>query len=71
KKHGDLKVAILGSLGLACLITAMIIHELAPKHQHSEEFITIIVTILGSTLLIISHLRNRKLCATEHYTCHK
>ncbi len=45
KKHGDLKVAILGCLGLACLITAMIIHELAPKHQHSEEFITIIVTI--------------------------
>ena len=71
KKHGDLKVAILGSLGLACLIAAMIFHEITHGHQNFEEFISIIVTIIGSILLIISHLRNRKLCLQERYTCHK
>ena len=71
RKHGDLKVAILGSLGLACLIASMIFHEIAHGHQHSEEFISIIVTVIGSILLIISHLRNRKLCLQERYTCHK
>ncbi len=71
RKHGDMKVAILGGMGLVCLISALAFHDIFYSEEDSEGFVSIIVTILGSILLIISHLRNRKLCLLESYDCHK
>ncbi len=71
RKHKDLKVAILGVLGLSFLFASLLMHDLHLKHDDHEEFQTIILTIIGSILLIISHMRNRKLCLVEQYNCHK
>ena len=71
RKHGDLKVLFMGSLGIILLITSLLIHEIHHSEQHSEEFTTILITIAGSITLILSHLRNRKLCMQENFGCHK
>ena len=71
KKHGDLKVLLMGSLGIILLGTSLLIHEVFHSHQHSEEFMTILITIAGSVTLIFSHLRNAKLCRQENFNCHK
>ena len=71
RKHKDLKVALLGSLGLVLLFAALMMHDLHHEHQQHEELQTVLVTIIGSMLLIFSHLRNRKLCLAEKYNCHK
>ena len=39
--------------------------------QHSEELTTVLITICGSILLVFAHLRNRKLCMQEDYSCHE
>lgn len=71
RKHGDLKVFLIGSLGIVLLSLSLMIHEIFHSDQHSEEFLTVLITIAGSIMLIISHLRNRKLCQQENYDCHK
>ena len=71
KKHGDLKVLLMGSLGIILLGTSLLIHEVFHSEQHSEEFMTILITIAGSVILIFSHLRNAKLCRQENFNCHK
>ncbi len=71
KKHGDIKVLLMGSLGIILLGTSFLIHELFHSEQHSQEFITILITIAGSVILIFSHLRNAKLCRQENFDCHK
>ena len=71
RQHKDLKVALLGSLGLALLFAALLMHDLHHGHEQHEELQTVIVTIIGSILLVFSHLRNRKLCSDEQYNCHK
>ena len=70
RKHGDKLVAFMGATGILLLITALIMHSTLHTGQHSEEFLGIVITISGSVLLVFSHLRNRKLCMKEKYSCH-
>ena len=71
RKHGDKLVAIMGAIGILLLIIALSMHSILHAEQHSEEFLSIVITISGSVLLVYSHLRNRKLCMKEEYTCHE
>ena len=71
RKHGDKLVAIMGATGVLLLIIALSIHTILHAEQHSEEFLGLVITISGSVLLVFSHLRNRKLCMKEDYTCHE
>ena len=71
RKHGDLKVAIMGTLGVMLLGSSLLFHEIFHAEEHSEELITVLITIAGSAMLILSHLRNRKLCLQEDYACHE
>ncbi len=71
RKHGDIKVVLMGLLGIVLLGSSILLHEVHHSDQHSEEFETIIITVAGSLMLILSHLRNRKLCMKEEYVCHK
>jgi hypothetical protein len=71
RKHGDLRVAIMGTLGVMLLASSLLFHEVFHSEEHSEELITILITIAGSVMLILSHLRNRKLCLQEDYACHE
>ena len=65
------KVAIMGVIGIALLTTSILFHEVFHSEQHSEEMISVLITIAGSVTLIFSHLRNRRLCELENYDCHK
>ena len=71
RKHGDVKVAIMGTLGVILLGSSLLFHEIFHAEEHSEELITVLITISGSIMLILSHLRNRKLCLQEDYACHE
>ena len=71
RKHGDLKVAVMGTLGVMLLASSLLFHEIFHAEEHSEELITVLITIAGSVMLILSHLRNRKLCVQEDYACHE
>ena len=71
RKHGDIKVLLMGSAGIILLISSLLIHEVFHSEQHSEEFLTVLITVAGSMMLIISHLRNRRLCQQENFGCHK
>tara|TARA_B100002019_G_C21152006_1_gene538726 strand:+ start:60 stop:458 length:399 start_codon:yes stop_codon:yes gene_type:complete len=71
RKHGDKLVALMGAAGILLLIIALTLHGIFHAEQHNEEYITIIITISGSVLLVFSHVRNRKLCMKEDYTCHE
>ncbi len=71
RKHGDLKVAVMGTLGVILLASSLLFHEIFHAEEHSEELITVLITIAGSLMLILSHLRNRKLCLREEYACHE
>ncbi len=71
RKHGDIKVAIMGTLGVMLLASALLFHDIFHAEEHSEELITVLITIAGSVMLILSHLRNRKLCLQEDYACHE
>ena len=70
RKHGDLKVAVMGTLGVMLLASSLLFHEIFHAEEHSEELITVLITIAGSLMLILSHLRNRKLCLKEEFACH-
>ena len=71
RKHGDVKVAIMGTFGVMLLGSSLLFHEIFHAEEHSEELITVLITIAGSIMLILSHLRNRKLCLQEDYACHE
>jgi uncharacterized membrane protein YjjP (DUF1212 family) len=71
RKHGDLKVAIMGTLGVLLLASSVLFHEIFHAEEHSEQLTTVLITIAGSVMLILSHLRNRKLCLQEDYACHE
>ena len=71
RKHGDLKVAVMGTLGVILLASSLLFHEIFHADEHSEELITVLITIAGSIMLILSHLRNRKLCLKEEFACHE
>ena len=71
RKHGDVKVALMGTLGVILLASSLLFHEIFHAEEHSEELITVLITIAGSVMLILSHLRNRKLCLREDYACHE
>ena len=71
RKHGDMRVAILGTIGIALLASAVILHETLHGDQHSDSLISVLITVMGSVMLIFSHIRNRKLCAQHDYECHE
>jgi len=71
RKHGDLKVAVMGTLGVILLASSLLFHEIFHAEEHSEELITVLITIAGSIMLILSHIRNRKLCMKEEFACHE
>ena len=71
RKHGDYKVLLMGVTGIVLLATSLIIHEVFHSEQHSEEFLSVLITIGGSLTLIFSHLRNAKLCRQVNFDCHK
>ena len=71
RKHGDIKVAIMGTLGVMLLGSSLLFHDIFHADQHSEELITVLITVAGSLMLILSHLRNRKLCLKEEFACHE
>ena len=70
RKHGDIKVAIMGSFGIILLASSILLHEVFHSEEHSEELTTVPITVAGSIMLILSHLRNRKLCLKEEFACH-
>ena len=61
----------MGIVGILLLGSSVLLHEFFHSEEHSEELITVLITIAGSAMLILSHLRNRKLCLREDYTCHE
>ena len=71
RKHGDTKVALMGTVGIVLLASSILFHEIFHAEQHSEEYISVLITVAGSVMLILSHLRNRKLCLKEDYACHE
>ncbi len=71
RKHGDMRVAIMGTIGIILLASAVILHETLHGDQHSDSLISVLITIMGSVILIFSHIRNRKLCAQHDYECHE
>ena len=71
RRHKDLMVAIMGMFGIVLLGSALLMHDVFHGDQHSEEFTTVLITVCGSILLVFSHLRNRKLCMQEEYSCHE
>jgi len=70
RKHGDIKVALMGSFGIILLASSILLHEIFHSDEHSEELMTVLITVAGSIMLILSHLRNRKLCLKEEFACH-
>ncbi len=71
RKHGDVRVAIMGTIGIILLASAVILHETLHGDQHGDSLISVLITIMGSVILIFSHIRNRKLCAQHDYECHE
>jgi len=70
RKHGDIKVALMGSFGIILLASSILLHEIFHSDKHSEELTSVLITVAGSIMLILSHLRNRKLCLKEEFACH-
>jgi hypothetical protein len=63
KQHGDNRVALIGTVGLVIIsLTALV----SPHIHH--ELIEKTVTLLGATLIAISHYLNMKQCKPSH--CH-
>ena len=71
RKHGDMRVAIMGTIGVVLLASSVILHETLHGDQHSDSLISVLITVMGSVMLIFSHIRNRKLCTQHNYECHE
>jgi MerC mercury resistance protein. len=66
-----MKVAILGSIGIILLASAVILHDTLHGDQHSDSWMSVLITVMGSVILIFAHMRNRKLCAKHNYEGHE
>ena len=44
RKHGDKKVAIMGTIGIIMLASALILHDVLHNDQHSDGFLSILIT---------------------------
>ena len=62
RKHGDTKVAVMGTLGIILLASALY-YTTCTHMINIVRIATILITIAGSILLVLSHIRNRKLYA--------
>ena len=71
RRHKDLMVAVIGTFGIILLGSALLMHDILHSNQHSEEFTTVLITVCGNILLVFSHLRNRRLCMQDEYSCHE
>ena len=56
RKHKDYSVAILATIGIILLVYAVVTHD-----TNTEQTVKL-VTLAGSALVVISHLRNFSLC---------
>ncbi len=56
RKHKDYNVAILATIGIILLVYAVITHD-----TNTEQTV-VLLTLFGSALVILSHLRNFSLC---------
>ena len=65
------KVAIMGTIGIIMLASALILHDVLHNDQHSDGFLSILITVAGSLILIFSHFRNRRLCLEHSFKCHE
>ena len=64
KKHRRMPVAVLGGLGLAVLIMALFVGEVA------GEFYEKALTLLGAVLIAMGHFWNYRLCQSQqHCAC--
>ena len=64
-RHRDLWVAVIGISGISILTLALIFHI------QFGEMVGMLITMLGSILIISAHYRNRILCKRESFSCHK
>ncbi len=56
RKHKDYSVAILATIGIILLVYAVVTHD-----TNTDQTVKL-VTLAGSALVVISHLRNFSLC---------
>ena len=56
KKHKDYSVAILATIGIILLVYAVVTHD-----TNTEQTVEVL-TLFGSALVVLSHLRNFSLC---------
>ena len=53
RKHKDTRVAIIGTLGMILLGSALLLHDVHHSDQHNEELTTVLITICGLSLIHI------------------
>ena len=63
RSHKDLRVIVYGFIGLGFVLAAALV-----GHSILSEFGERGVTMAGSAFLILSHVRNQRLCSHDH--CH-
>tara|TARA_B100000609_G_C17114022_1_gene381266 strand:- start:246 stop:635 length:390 start_codon:yes stop_codon:yes gene_type:complete len=56
RKHKDYSVALLATVGIILLVYAVVTHD-----TNTEQLVKLI-TLFGSTLVVVSHVRNYQLC---------
>ena len=56
RKHKDYSVAALAIIGMSLLVYTVVLHDI-----YNAQLITV-MTFIGSTLLVVSHVRNYMLC---------
>ncbi len=56
RKHKDYSVAALAIIGISLLVYTVVLHDI-----YNAQLITV-MTFIGSTLLVVSHVRNYMLC---------
>ena len=66
KNHSTMNFIVLGIIGLLILVLAVILGE-GVLGENGELFLT----MLGSTLVIISHYKNYQICKKTNCDCHE
>ena len=66
KNHSTMNFIVLGIIGLLTLVLAVILGE-GVLGENGELFLT----MLGSTLVIISHYKNYQICKKANCDCHE
>ena len=66
KNHSTMNFIVLGIIGLLALVLAVILGE-GVLGENGELFLT----MLGSTLVIISHYKNYQICKKTNCDCHE